>query len=558
MRRRSGRPADAARLLLLYVGDELRSPLRLDPAKRRAVLTAAEDYEASHRPLWAFELYRAVGAQTELAALVHRAGIPIERSSAPVDLLPVARDAAGFAVALGEPVLGASLLESLGALAEAALAYLAGGDKSRCLQVLIRIPASDQGYRPACVRVVALARELDSMGVVLEQFLARFIETGPLSSLELQSFYDLGVLYEKHGLRGNAEEAFRKLVRIRPDFQDAAAMLERVKSARHGPTPGARTILSEEASFHGRRALAGGARPARAKAETTVTPLSTGSTGPVIPFHPGALVADRYRLGPQIGRGGMSLVFDAQDIEMAEAVAIKVFIHPVEGEELLARFRREMQVSRQLAHRNVLRLHDLGAFLGYRFVSMERLHGADLRQRLTERLPLSQVVDILIQTFDGLEAAHAQGVIHRDLKPENLFVTDDGVVKVMDFGIAKVMSAPNVTLSGVIWGTPRYMSPEQISSFSSVEASSDLYSMAVVGYEMLLGHPPFDHPELTELLMMHLRQTPLSPREVRPEIPEALEALLLEMLAKDPSQRPASAGACVERLRDIESLLPES
>jgi eukaryotic-like serine/threonine-protein kinase len=556
VRDKQGRPGEAARLLLLGVGSALGNLGRLEGSARVRALRAVDWLVMAGEPRGALALLTGLGEKARARELAQTAGLPAE-DGMPSDLLGLCREAARLAEELEHGPDGARLLEALGAYGEAALTYLATGHRRESLAALLRIPHGDPQYRPACVRAVALAAELQAMGVVLEQFLSHFVRTGPLSAVELDTFYRVAVIYEKQGLLGNAEEALRRLVAIRPDYTDAASALSRIEKARRAVPAGAASILAEEAAFHRRPRQRAAPREvreptvareptARTDAPTATLPVSAG-----LPFAEGTLVADRYRLGPVIGRGGMSVVFEAHDIELSDVVALKVFVHAVESDELLARFRRELQISRQLVHANILRLHDLGSHARYRFVSMERLVGADLRHRCESKPTLDAAIGFVRQALAGLAAAHSLGVVHRDIKPENLFVTDVGVLKIMDFGIAKVMSVPNVTLGGVIWGTPRYMSPEQINSFSKVTASSDLYSLGVVAYELLVGHAPFDHPELTELLMMHLRQAPLAPRELRPEIPAALDALVVQMLAKDPTRRPASATECEERLRGL-------
>jgi tRNA A-37 threonylcarbamoyl transferase component Bud32 len=446
----------------------------------------------------------------------------------------------------------APFAEAVGEAAEDVLSHPADG-RRRSLELLLRVAPGSPQYRAACMHAIALAAQAETFGIVLEQFLSCFVRTGPLSAVELDGFYRLALLYERQGMLGQAEEALGQLLATRADHADAAAALARVEQARRArQEQRASAIMADEAVF-----LAG-SRPAQDRppgllelgALASGAPAAVSAT-PGLPFAEGVLIGLRYRIGKLIGRGGMSLVFEARDLELARHVALKVFVHPVPDEGLLTRFKREMQVSRELQHANILKLHDLGTCQGYRFVSMERLVGVDLRQRMSEGLALASALDLLIQACDGLQAAHERGVIHRDIKPENLFVTDEGLLKIMDFGIAKVMSAPHVTLGGVLWGTPRYMSPEQIANFSQVTAASDLYSLGVVGYELVVGHPPFDSADLTEVLLMHLRQPPQPPRALKPGMPLALDALLLALLAKRVEGRPASAQACAERLRAI-------
>ncbi len=558
---RQARPLEAAQMALLSLGPAVAGLGRAAPQARDLADRAVAWLRTAGQGASAAELERALieglgERPPAVEAGLSAAGPPADEGTS--RLLPLCRGAAQLAEQWNRTADGARLLESIGALGEAALAWAAAGDKPRSLATLMRVPSGNDQYRPACVRAAALAVELDESGIVLEQFLSRFVRTGPLSQVEVEAFYRLALLYERHNALGNAEEALRRLTAIRPDYRDAQAALRRVAQARRSAPTGAQAILAEEQAFHRPVRRARGEQPEAVPAWRegqpgyATGPLTGAGPMPGLPFAEGAVVADRYRIQTVIGRGGMSIVFEAADLELDDVVALKVFIHPIQGEELVKRFKREMQLSRQLQHGNILRLHDLGTHLGYRFVSMERLTGSDLRHRLEmAHPPLVAAVDYLMQAAYGLEAAHAAGVVHRDIKPENLFVTDGGVLKIMDFGIARVMSAPNVTQGGVIWGTPRYMSPEQIKSFSNVTAASDLYSLGIVAYELAVGHVPFDHPDLTELLILHLRDTPLRPRELKPEIPPGVDQLIMELLQKDPARRPASARECAERLRAL-------
>jgi serine/threonine protein kinase len=143
----------------------------------------------------------------------------------------------------------------------------------------------------------------------------------------------------------------------------------------------------------------------------------------------------------------------------------------------------------------------------------------------------------LLQACHGLQAAHDAGVVHRDVKPDNFFVTDDGVLKVMDFGIAKQYATPGVTVAGSIAGTPLYMSPEQVGNFSAVTHLTDLYALGVCAYEMFTGQVPFFHEDLVPLLMMHVNNQPVPPQQRNPHVPAELNAMILKLLAKDPKQR---------------------
>jgi len=265
----------------------------------------------------------------------------------------------------------------------------------------------------------------------------------------------------------------------------------------------------------------------------------------------GSILAERYRLEEKIGQGGMAMVFRATDLELSEEIALKVFNPANEDEQALSRFRQEVQLSRKLVHPNVVRLFDMGIFNGRRFITMELLVGSDLKHQLIGPMLVERGLGYLIQACAGLQAAHERGIIHRDIKPENLFITGEGVVKVMDFGIAKRQLAKGVTVAGMVAGTPEYIAPEQIDNFTSVTPATDQYSLGVVAYEMFTGRLPFHSPELVPMLMMHINQAPPPPRSINPALPEALDQLLLKLLEKKPERRFPDCNALAQALEEI-------
>jgi serine/threonine-protein kinase len=290
------------------------------------------------------------------------------------------------------------------------------------------------------------------------------------------------------------------------------------------------------------------------QAPTAAVPAPAVS-GP-LELNEGVVVADRYRLEKKLGQGGTAAVFRATDLELEEEVAIKIFTLPVDDPDLLRRFKQELSVARKLSHPNVVRLHDIGAHRGFRFLTMEVLQGEDLASVLAKGpLPLPTALDYLIQAASGLALAHSYGIVHRDIKPENFFVTKDGVLKVMDFGIAKKESASKRTQAGFIAGTPPYMSPEQINGFADVTALADIYSLGIVAYEMCAGVLPFVHDELMPLLVMHMTEAPVPPNVHNPALPHMLNALILRLLEKDPQKRVPSMKELVDLLNRVKPLL---
>ena len=234
----------------------------------------------------------------------------------------------------------------------------------------------------------------------------------------------------------------------------------------------------------------------------------------------------------------MAAVFRATDLQLGEQIALKLL--QVEGgdPQAIARFKQEVSLTRRLTHPNVVRIHDFGEHQGRRFITMELVEGTSLGALLDGRpMALDCALHYLVQACAGLAAAHACGIVHRDVKPDNFLVTSEGVVKVMDFGIAKARAAPGLTAAGFVAGTPSYISPEQISGFTSVTHLSDLYSLGVTAYELFTGVVPFVHAELMPLLLKHLQAQPEPPRLRNAALPPALDALVLRLLAKSPAAR---------------------
>ncbi|MGW2017901.1 tetratricopeptide repeat protein [Streptomyces sp. NPDC001927] len=273
------------------------------------------------------------------------------------------------------------------------------------------------------------------------------------------------------------------------------------------------------------------------------------------------LIQGRYRLHDVIGRGGMGEVWRATDESLGRRVAVKC-LKPLGPQRdahfvtvLRERFRREARVAASLQHRGVTVVHDFGEYDGVLFLVMELLEGQNLSQLMEENkqhpLPVHDVVDIAEQVADALAYTHRQGIVHRDLKPANIMRLGDGAVKICDFGIARLGDnigyTSQLTGTGIAMGTPHYMSPEQISG-GQVDHRSDLYSLGCVLYEIATGAPPFDLEDAWAVLVGH-RDTPPEPlRTHRAELPDYLDRIVLDLLAKTPDGRPDDAGVLRRRI----------
>ncbi|MGW2588728.1 serine/threonine-protein kinase [Streptomyces sp. NPDC001515] len=267
------------------------------------------------------------------------------------------------------------------------------------------------------------------------------------------------------------------------------------------------------------------------------------------------LLDERYRLKEPVGSGGMGRVWLAEDERIGRTVAVKVLGQPDEA-TAVSRFTREARVVGGLSSPHIVTLHDFGearvADERVLYLVMEHLRGRDLGAVLEKRkpdpVPVSDVLDWAVAICAGLQTAHRADVVHRDIKPANVLLTSEGTIKILDFGIARMLSTAgpltrtDLTATGFVIGTPLYMSPEQILTPDTIDSRSDLYSLGCLLHTLLTGEPPFTGTG-TAVLAQHLRNTPRPPSERRAELSayDGLDALVLRLLAKEPDERPADA-----------------
>jgi serine/threonine protein kinase len=267
----------------------------------------------------------------------------------------------------------------------------------------------------------------------------------------------------------------------------------------------------------------------------------------------GSVVAGRYEILAQLGKGGMGVVYRAHDKLLDETVAIKVLRPDVARDpEIARRFQSEIKLARRVSHRNVCRIHEYGEDAGgLRYISMEMMEGVDLRQVLRRQggLPTEEALRTALQVAEGLAAIHEMGVIHRDLKTPNIMRDAKGTVRLMDFGIAKEWGAStSATATGLVMGTPEYMSPEQARG-EKIDFRSDIYALGIILYELFTGHVPFRAETPLATILKHLQEPPPLDGPSAAVLPEPVKAILRRALAKQADQRYATAQDMVDALR---------
>ncbi|MAG30926.1 MAG: hypothetical protein CL908_08560 [Deltaproteobacteria bacterium] len=406
-------------------------------------------------------------------------------------------------------------LERYGKVFEAAKLAIDHEQRPRAIRLLQCVEATDPDFREACT-LLADAFETEGHFDLAAAKVDELIGTFRPAHATSDTYSRLADLWEQAGLTERALDVLQDLRRREPTFPNIAARIE---------------VLRKQRSASG-HLFSSGSRAGDGAA--------TAFVGEV-----------RYELVEEIGRGGMGVVYRARDTRLDRTVALKRLPEGLRRHHprALQFFLREAQSAARLNHPNIVTVYDADQQGGQFFITMELLEGQPLQTILHERgqLSPSNVLGIARQTCRGLDYAHAQGVVHRDIKTANLFVTAESVVKIMDFGLAKVLEEVRGATT-LVSGTPYYMSPEQVVG-QDVDHRTDLYSLGVTLFELATGKVPFDSGEVA----YHHRHTPVpNPQALRLDLPEALSQLILELLSKDPADRIQTAAGVLRRLTEIE------
>jgi serine/threonine-protein kinase len=272
----------------------------------------------------------------------------------------------------------------------------------------------------------------------------------------------------------------------------------------------------------------------------------------------GQVLNDRYEIEGKIGEGGMAVTYRAMDALLGRTVALKVLREQYwHDAEFVERFRREAQSAASLSHANIAAVYDIGKHGDMPYIVMELVEGPNLQEVLKRdgALPVERAVKIAEQVCDALAHAHAKGIVHRDIKPHNILLADGDHVKVTDFGIARARSAETITKTHAIIGTVAYISPEQAKGEPATPAS-DLYALGVVLYEMLTGRVPFSGETPVAIALKHVSEPPVPPSQYRPDLPAAIEQVILKALSKDQTVRHVTAQELLRDLQNVKSGQP--
>ncbi|HMA53048.1 MAG TPA: serine/threonine-protein kinase, partial [Acidobacteriota bacterium] len=291
--------------------------------------------------------------------------------------------------------------------------------------------------------------------------------------------------------------------------------------------------------------------------ETLPTGTATFQT-PTKSLDRGTTFARRFEIIEEIGQGGMGTVYKAYDCKIREVVALKLLKPEIASDpEVIERFRNEIKLARQVAHRHVCRMYDLGEEYLSIYISMEYVPGEDLKSfiRRSGHLNEAKAVGLGKQIAEGLAEAHRLGVVHRDLKPQNVMIDKDGNAKIMDFGIARSLHTRGVTGTGVIIGTPEYMAPEQAEG-RDIDRRVDLYALGAILFEMVTGRVPFEGTTPLSIVLKHRSEPPADPQTINAQISAGLSRIILKCLAKSRDDRYQSAAAVLEDLTAVEQGLP--
>ena len=501
---RTGQPAEAGHLLA-QLGLPREAAAAYEGAKDWT--RAAYRWEAAVEPLRAAEAYEKAGRLRDAARCYLSAGMPARAAEITASSTEASKT---------RQVRGGQTLQK-------ARQHLAAGEKSQAASLLLQIQPGDPGFAEGAVLLAPLLIEEGFGEDALSRL--RLTPAGGTPQADSEREYWEGRSLEALGRREDAMSCFERVIARDPGHREARERLDGLRN----PPPAPALAVAPWAT-----APSAAVPPPAAAAATTTATVAV----PIV----GGLLAGRYEILAELGRGGMGQVFKARDVELNEIVAIKALLSPGQSPQEEMRLLREVQICRRITHPNVVRVYDIGKFQGGLFVTMEFIEGRGLDELIEQDspLPFDRIRFLLTEIASGLHEAHSQGIIHRDLKPGNIRVTATRL-KILDFGIASMGGlGARLTHAGFVMGTPMYLAPDQILG-GEPDSRSDLYSLGVVAYTMIAGREPYDTADINLLLLKQIHATPPHIRTFRPETTDPWAQFLDRLTAKDPRLRYQSA-----------------
>ncbi len=514
--RQAGQAADAARLLgqhfrdageneraavlLVEAGDHLEAGDLYRSLEQFS--KAAECYEEQHGFAQAAEMFQLAGDR-------ERAGMAFEKAGR-------FTEAAECFALVGNPSREAELLEKAGDFLRSGEIFHHEGLDDEAISALQKVPQEDEEFGRAAAILGDIFAARGQLAIAVTK-LQQAIGDTELTRDSVDGYYKLATIYQEDGKPRDAVEIFEKIMAFDYHFADVEERLAETRALRADEEP-----------------LAG------------MTQSGTGA-GTGSPSFGGPAEEGRYQIIGELGRGGMGIVYKVQDTILDRIVAFKVLPQALtENPQAVNNFMREAQAAAKLNHPNIVTVYDTGEQQGRYYIAMEYVEGTTLKEILRRRGTISPsgILHILMQICEALKYAHEKKVVHRDIKPANAMWTRDKKVKLMDFGLAKVIEeARNHTT--VVAGTPYYMSPEQTLG-KNIDHRTDIYSLGVAIFELATGTVPFKEGNIP---YHHVHTAPPRIRELRPDLPSTLSAIVERCLEKDPDNRYQSAGEILAEVR---------
>lgn len=426
--------------------------------------------------------------------------------------------AAEVYIQLGDTARATSLIEQSGDFMRAADAYREQGDTEKELASLQKVSPGDSGFIAATERLAAHFQARGDLKLAAEKYV-QAIGSAEADGGNVALFYGLGAVYEAAKKYDEAANFYRKVQLVDLRYKDVE---ERMNACREYLSQSMVNTVAEEAGPD----------------DTSEARMRVKEA------------AKRYTVLGEVGRGGMGIVYKARDNNLNRIIALKLLPKSIsDNPKAILRFSAEARSAAQLNHANIVTLYDFQQAGDRSFITMEYVEGVTLKKLMgmVDSLPIIKALKIVYQCCQGLDYAHKQGVIHRDIKPSNIMISKQNIVKIMDFGLAKLAGEETLSDAGKVSGTLQYMSPEQLMG-EKLDPSTDIYSLGLVLYELVTGTHPFAKGDAA---YHHIHTVPKPPSELRPDIPENLSGIILKCLEKDHARRFESALQLALALREV-------